>query len=218
MVANRTPQQARAALALREGCAVFGIAIGLSLRAVSAQSIGPDGKLEQGPPTQPLPHPDLPPPLTVGAPLPWWLLALGGLILLVLVGFVVWLLFRPRAAAKAPVPQPLPIALRKMRELRTMAESLEPPDVGHRVSEILRQYYMGQYAIPAPFRTTPELFAEEDSEGPAFLQGRRQLWRQRFAPIAGQYDEMAFAPKPSTRENALRLVETALSKLEEERP
>lgn len=198
--------------------AVLGVAAWLSLSAVSAQSVGPDGKLEQGPPAQPLPHPELPPPLTVSAPLPWWLVALGALILLVLLGFIVWLLFRPRAAVKTPLPQPLPIALRKMRELRAIAESLDPPEVGHRVSEILRQYYMGQYAIPAPFRTTPELFAEEAPDGPGFLHGRRQLWRQRFSPIAGQYDEMAFAPTPSTRESALRLIDTALSKLEEERP
>lgn len=77
------------------------------------------------------------------------------------------------------------------------------------MSEILRTYFMARYDVPAPFRTTPELFRS--------TAGSRRDLSERFGPLATIYDEIAFAPQPFTGAQAHSLIESAIHKMEEER-
>ena len=168
-----------------------------------------------GPPAPvPLPHPEIAPPAELPAETPLWLMIVAGVVVLLLVGLVLWLLFRPKPLIPPPLRQPLKAAQRALKELRSHADHLQPPEIANRVSEILRHYFLERYALPAPFRTTPELFEralERDSDLARSL-------KERFKPLAVIYDEIAFAPTPATRAQAQSLIETALAKLEEERP
>ena len=161
----------------------------------------------------PLPHPDIAPPVELPGGLPLWVVITGALIVMGLVILVLWLLFRPRPAAPTPPHKPIKTALKSLRDLRARSADLQPPEIGHRVSEILRIYFMSRYSVPALFQTTPELFpkwraAESDT---------KRAWRERFEPLSGIYDEIAFAPQPATQAQAQSLIESAISKLEEER-
>ncbi|MBL9146002.1 MAG: DUF4381 family protein [Verrucomicrobiaceae bacterium] len=185
-------------------CLAFGLMLapGLVLGQMPAQE----------PP--PLPHPEIPPPVDVMTPWPWWLLVLAGLLLLGLVALVLFLILANKPKAVVPVRRPLQDAVRRMKDLRGKADVLPPSEVGHGVSEILRRYYMERYSIPAPFKTTQELFPLNADVDKNF---RRRAWRERFEPLAELYDSLAYAPLPATSSEAIALVETAINKLEEER-
>ena len=145
--------------------------------------------------------------------LPLWTVITAALLIGALVVLVLWMLFRERAPAPAVPRQPLKTALKALRDLRARGGELEPPEIGHRVSEILRVYFMDCYSVPALFQTTPELFPKWRDVGTS----DRRAWRERFAPLSGIYDEMAFAPQPATQAQAQALIESAITKLEEDR-
>ncbi len=168
---------------------------------------------QQGAPEPvPLPHPEIPPPVELPFEMPMWML-IGIIIgILALIALVVWLLFLRQSAAPAARRDPWRTAFRALKDLQARVTALTPQEVGHRVSEILRAYYLDRYSIPAPYRTTPELF-----ESAAVSQSAPVAWRERFEPIAERYDEISFAPKPTTSAEAASLVESALGRLEEER-
>lgn len=161
----------------------------------------------------PLPHPEIPQPPDLPPGVPLWFLVATALLILLIVALVLWLLFKPKTIPKVPQRDPLQSALRALRDLRSRAAALPAPEIGHRVSEILRIYYLEKYSIPAPFRTTPELFPGQDHpELPP-----RKAWRAKFEPMAQRYDEMAFAPAPATPAQAASLIESAIARLEEDR-
>jgi hypothetical protein len=170
----------------------------------------------QGQPPEPpkLPHPEIPPPEELPVHYPWWAYLLGGLVLAGLVTLVIVLIFGRKEKPVTVTKRPLGDALRRMKDLRAKADVLPPSEVGHGVSEILRRYYMDRYHIPAPFKTTEELFPRVPIEEEPI---RRRVWRQRFESLAALYDSLAYAPLPATRSEAIALVETAIIKLEEER-
>jgi hypothetical protein len=170
----------------------------------------------QGQPQEPpkLPHPEIPPPLEIPASYPWWMYVLGGLVLAGLVTLVIVLIFGRKPKAATVTKRPLTDALRRMKDLRAKSDVLPPSEVGHGVSEILRRYYMDRYHIPAPFKTTEELFPRVSLNDEPL---RRRVWRERFESLAALYDSLAYAPLPATRSEAIALVETAIHKLEEER-
>lgn len=180
-----------------------------SSAAILAQA--PGG--QEGPPLQPLPHPEIPAPPPLPDPTPLWVIALVAAVVIALIAGILWLLFR----SKKPVPPPPRNAIRIARNaldaLRHRAESLTLAEIGHGVSEILRIYLLDRYALPAPFRTTPELFPPTDSADPSSANPLRQ----RFGPVAEKYDELSFAPRPATMAEALALVDSAMQTLNEER-
>lgn len=176
-----------------------------------AQMPGPQNPA--GPEPVPLPHPEIPQPAGLSLGVPLWFIIAGAVLILAIIALVLWLLFKPKSVPQAPPRQPWQTALRALRDLRSRSGDLPPPEIGHRVSEILRTYYLDRYAIPAPYRTTPELFPPRDRpELPPRLE-----WRKRFEPMAATYDAMAFAPNPATQTEAVSLIETAIAKLEEDR-
>ena len=177
-----------------------------------AQMAAPSGQ-PGAPEPVPLPHPEIAPPVELPGGLPLWVVVTGALIVLSLVALVVWLLFRPRPPVGVSPRQPVKTALKALRDLRAKSDGLQPPEIGHRVSEILRVYFMARYSVPALFQTTQELFPRWRD----FESAQKPAWRGRFEPLAGIYDELAFAPKPATHAQAQSLIESAIGKLEEER-
>lgn len=155
----------------------------------------------------PLPHPDIPEPSQIPAGIPPWLIVGCAILVLILAALILWMLFRPKSPPKPAPRDALKSALRSLKSLRSKAGDLPPPEVGRQVSETLRRYFQERYAVPAPCRTTPELFAD----------GMPDKLRHKFAPVAHKYDAMAFAPQAPATAEALSLIETAIQKLEEER-
>ena len=172
----------------------------------------PDGMQPQGPP--PLPHPEIAAPLPLPEHVPVWFVVGGLLLLGLLVAGILWLLFGRKAAGIAPTKRPVKEALRALKDLRNKADVMRPSEVGHQVSEILRRFYEARYGLPAPYRTSQELFPKVDLNQEPL---RRRLWRERYEPLAAVYDALSYAPVPATSAEAVRLIDSAVAKLEEER-
>lgn len=183
----------------------------------------------QAPPLQPLPHPELPELPPVPAEVATWVWIVGGLMVLVMLGVLLWLLLKPRPQRPQAQAHPRTGTLRALRQLHGSVSTLPPPEVGHRVSIILRQYLEDRYHIPAPARTTPELFAKAADLPPTPRVASTGLFEVHtvkstaparvvapFAPLAELWDRMAFAPLPATEKEALQLVEAAIQRIEED--
>lgn len=170
-----------------------------------------------GPP--PLPHPDLPLPDEVQLPPPWWLPWAAGLALVLLISLVIWLLLRPKQLPQAPMRQPWSSAFRALNDLRARISSIPPHEMSHRVSQVLRRYLMERYAVPAPARTTNEIFHGTQERLPGVPVPRAQgVWRERFEPVARLCDDISFMPSPHTPEESALLIDQALERLQEEKP
>lgn len=162
-----------------------------------------------GPKLTPLPHPELPKPVEVAQASQPWFFILCGAVAAVLFVVVIWMLFRRQTRKAPPEVPPLTLAHRRLLDLLNEHEELEPAETGHRVSVILRDYQMGRYRVPAPFRTREELYdlreftADEERRG-------------RFASVALTCDQVAFAPAPTTRMEAGSLVRAAIETLRHE--
>ena len=175
--------------------------------------------LAQFPGPPPLPHPQLPPPESVEVPPPWWIPWAAALLLVLLIALIVWLLVRPKHLPPAPPRQPWSAAFRALNDLRTRAQAIPPQDMGHRVSQVLRRYLQERYAVPAPSRTTHEIFDGKAERLPGVPVPRAQgLWRERFEPVAHLCDDISFMPAPRTQEESTLLIDQALARMQEEKP
>ncbi len=164
----------------------------------------------QGPPLQPLPHPELPdPPIVLPGP-DWWVYILAGLLVTALLGLVVWLLFRPAKVLLSPQPKPWSTAMNRLRDILTQISLKTPSQTAADVSETLRQYFLQRYNIPAPSRTSQELFQRQGIPATS-------LRLQKYEPLADLWDQLAFAPIPVNHEEAANLVKQAIAHLEEDR-
>ena len=165
----------------------------------------------KGPPPQPLPHPELPSLELPVAGLAPELIAFAAVGLAALLGLVIWLLLRPPAPAAVPLKRPFQKALKTLHEIQERAASQAPGLTSAQVSAALRTYFLERYQIPAPFRTSQELFA-----GEAIPATSQRL--HRYAPLAELLDRLSFAPIPASHEEAERLTAQAIAHLEEDRP
>lgn len=176
--------------------------------------------LAQFPPPTPLPYPELPPPDNVEMPPPWWLPWAAVLVLVMLIGLIIWLLPRPKQTPPAPPRQPWSSALRALNDLRARTRTVPPQEMSHRISQILRRYLHERYAVPAPARTTGEIFDNQPSERPlpgAPVPRSQGPWRERFEPVARLCDDISFMPAPRTEEESIMLIDQALARLQEEK-
>lgn len=192
--------------------------------AVPARAQLPGG----APEPQPLPHPELPAPPPVPEGVALWVWIVCGLLAAAMFGLILWLLLRARPLRPLPAANPRQQTLRALRQLSATAATLPPAETGHRVSLILRQYLQDRYRIPAPCRTTPELFAAAKTPPPLPKAAANGLFEIRparaaapaapvvFAPLAELWDRLAFAPLPASTSEALALVETAIQRVEED--
>jgi len=129
------------------------------------------------------------------------------------------LLVRPKALPVAPVRQPWTSAFRALNELRGRIQTIPPQDISHRVSQILRRYLLERYAVPAPARTTREIFEGRPDRTPGVPIPRAQgLWRERFEPVAYLCDDISFMPAPRTHEESTALIDQAIARMQEEKP
>lgn len=176
--------------------------------------------LAQAPGPPPLPHPQLPPPDSVALPPPWWIPWAAGLLLALLIALIVWLLIRPKHLPQAPQRQPWSAAFRALNDLRSRIQSIPPQEMSHRVSQILRRYLQERYAVPAPARTTHEIFDGQKVERmPGMPVPRAQgVWRERFEPVAHLCDDISFMPALRTQEESNTLIDQAIARMQEEKP
>jgi hypothetical protein len=163
----------------------------------------------QAPPLQPLPHPELPDPTLVQPSPEWWIYGAAGALVLILLALVIWLLLRPAKAKAPPMKKPWNDAMNRLRDILVKSTQQPPTQTAADVSETLRVYFLERYKIPAPFRTTQELFVNGGVPATA-------LKLQRYAPLADLWDQLAFAPVPSNHGEATTLVQKAISHLEED--
>ncbi len=165
------------------------------------------------PPTQPkltpLPHPELPKPTLTEPGLPLSLVTTGALVALLLAAAVVWLLMHRGHTRSAPPVLPLTRARNRLRKLLAEHARIQPDEVGHRVSVIVRDYQEARYAVPAPYRTREELYEKST------LPNNEKL-RTRFEPLAELCDRLAFAPEPSTTAQAEALIHSAINAFDQE--
>lgn len=166
---------------------------------------------QQGPPPQPLPHPKLPDPLLVDPGLPWWIYITAVVLVLLLGIVVIWLLMRPAKPVPPPLKMPWSVAMNRLRDILAQSGEQPPAQTAAEVSETLRVYFFDRYKIPAPFRTSYELFVKS-----AIPATSSRL--QRYAPLAELWDQLAFAPVPANPAEAGDLVQKAIAYLEEDRP
>lgn len=165
---------------------------------------------QQAPPLQPLPHPKLPDPALVQLGPPWWVYAAAAGLVIVLLGLVLWLLMRPAKAKLPPLKKPYSAAMKRLQEILMQSPQQLPGQTAAEVSETLRVYFLERYNIPAPMRTTQELF--EKGGIPA-----TSLRLQKYASLAELWDQLAFAPVPVNQAEATALVQKAITSLEEDR-
>ena len=163
-------------------------------------------------PLTPLPHPEIAPPVVPPLAGPIWPVALSAVVGLLLLALVLWLLFRRKShAVKQPEP-PLQRATALLKSLQGRLDGMSAGDAAHEVSVILRDYLQARYAVPAPYRTTQELYGN-----PKNAQAREDL-RERFQPVAEFYDKLEFAPQPASRAECEKLIASALEVLHGEKP
>ncbi|MEN3943823.1 DUF4381 family protein [Prosthecobacter sp. SYSU 5D2] len=165
----------------------------------------------EGPPLQPLPHPALPEVFIPPAPIPVWIFIVCGLLLVAMLALVLWLLLRPRPPEAIPPKRPWVTAMTALRELSPLARFQPPGQTAGQISEILRQYFLVRYKIPAPFRTTQEIF-----HGDTIPSTSSRL--HKYAPLADLWDGLSFAPVPASTDEAAELLARAITYLEEDRP
>lgn len=168
------------------------------------------GAPQQTPKLTPLPHPEIAKPAMLESGVSAWIIVLAMIALLGLVILFLWLLFRKKADIIPSSPPPLKHALERMERLRSQLDHLHPSEVAHQVSVILRDYQMGRYSLPAPYRTSEELYGVKSPM-------HREELRQRFAPISAIYDRLEFAPLPATKADCLGLIEAAIQALHDEK-
>jgi len=169
------------------------------------------GPQAPGPPKlTPLPHPMIPMPETPPPGTPWWMIAALTLLLLLSAGLL-WLLFRNPAARAVPPELPLNKALLQLEGLKARVNELAPDEISHRVSVILRECQYGMFQVPAPWRTTEELFTPKS-------QPRQTAVPEYFKPVAETYDRLSFATGGATREAALELIDSAITVLRGQPP
>lgn len=154
------------------------------------------------------PHPEtfeeLPP---LGEPMAWWVIALMGLGGLLVLALLVWLILRDRPPRPVVKPHALKTAMRKLQKLKDQLDRLEPAEAAHQVSVILREFLELKDDIPAPFRTSEELYDAEKGVVQEEL-------RKRFAPLAEVHDRLAFGPQLSRREDVKTLIEDSMKALQ----
>ncbi|HEY1083670.1 MAG TPA: hypothetical protein VGE29_15525 [Prosthecobacter sp.] len=159
----------------------------------------------------PLPHDELPEVIIPPVPVPLWIYITGAVVLVGLLTLVLSLLLRPKAGRPVPPKRPWKEAMAAMKDLSARARGQAPAAVASQVSDILRRYFLHRYRIPAPFRTSKELFEGQQVKGasPKVL---------RYAPLAALWDELSFAPAPGNDEEVMELLARAMTLLEEDHP
>ena len=105
---------------------------------------------------------------------PPWLIFVATFAGLILLGWVVWLIWRKR---KQPQPPKLPrdTALDALEQISTEIERISPYRFSIRVSDILRRYVTEQYALPVTRQTSVEFLNALTNSSPFSEEETRML-------------------------------------------
>jgi hypothetical protein len=102
--------------------------------------------------------------------------------------------------------KPYSAAMKRLQAVLMQSAQQPPAQTAADVSDTLRIYFLERYNIPAPMRTTQELF--EKGGIPA-----TSLRLQKYATLAELWDQLAFAPLPANHAEATALVQKAIARL-----
>ena len=177
---------------------------------ISASSVLGQAPGTQAPKLTPLPHPDIALPAVPEEARPVGHIIVAVFGAFVLLGLIAWLILRKSVLHPPPVTSATNIALKRLRSLQPETEKLSPSEIASRVSVILREFQEAGFAVPAPYRTSDELFHKAE---PA-LQG---VLKERFSPVAAFYDRLSFAPQPASKADASKLIEDAIVAVSDEK-
>ncbi len=186
--------------------AVLSLILPSETRAQFSTGVGPQAPSK----LTPLPHPDIAQPAMLEPAVSAWMIAFASIGLLALLVLLLWLLFRKRVSLPPIQHPPLKQALARLETLRTQVDQILPSEVAHRVSVILRDYQLGRYSLPAPYRTSEELYGNKATV-------ERPEIKERFAPLSAIYDRIEFAPGSATKAESLELIDAATRALQEEK-
>jgi hypothetical protein len=164
----------------------------------------------QAPKLTPLPHPEIALPAVPEEAKPVGHIIVAVFGAFVLMGLIAWLLLRKSRLQPPPVVSASQIALNRLAALKEEADTGAPAVIASRVSVILREFQEAGFAVPAPYRTSDELFHKAE---PA-LQG---VLKERFSPVAAFYDRLSFAPQPATKAEASELIDNAIAAVSDEK-
>lgn len=179
---------------------------GSSVHAQAPMTPPAPGEEPQVPEPTPLPHPDLPPPeLPTTNPDYTWLWILGTCLSMAIL-VLGWALLRSHATSPPPLPKARRDALQALRKLRAQADVTPPRDTASGVSAIVRNYLLIAYEVPAPRRTSRELFHLLDSP--------KQI--RSLAPLGDLWDRLSYGPPVDSPAEALTLIDKAIAHLEAE--
>ena len=117
---------------------------------------------------------DISPPVPV-FPYPPWMVAVAIVLGMILLGLIVWLVFRlVKRRQYGPPPAPREIALSQLEALRHEIVAMDPRRFSDEVSGVLRTYLTKQYGLRAPQQTSQE-FLESISTDNLFDVNRQDL-------------------------------------------
>jgi hypothetical protein len=121
---------------------------------------------------------DISPPVPV-FPYPPWMVAVAIVLGVILLGLIVWLVFRlVKRQQYGPPPAPREIALSQLEALRPEIVARDPRRFSDEVSGVLRTYLTKQYGLRAPQQTSQEFL--ESISGDNFFDSERQEVLSRF--------------------------------------
>ncbi len=134
---------------------------------------------------------------------PPWLIFVATFAGLILLGWVVWLIWRKR---KQPQPPKLPrdTALDALEQISTEIERISPYRFSIRVSDILRRYVTEQYALPVTRQTSVEFLNALTNSSPFSEEETRML--ENFL---NRCDLIKFARYNATTADSRSLLEEA---------
>ncbi len=145
---------------------------------------------------------DIAPPVDYSL-VPPWLIFVATFAGLILLGWVVWLIWRKR---KQPQPPKLPrdTALDALEQISTEIERISPYRFSIRVSDILRRYVTEQYALPVTRQTSVEFLNALTNSSPFSEEETRML--ENFL---NRCDLIKFARYNATTADSRSLLEEA---------
>jgi hypothetical protein len=145
---------------------------------------------------------DIAPPVNYSL-IPTWIIFVGVLLALTLVGGFIWLMARRRKAV-APAKSPRERALEALVRMQDQVETLTPYRFSIRVSDILRRYVTEQYNLPVTRQTSVE-FLEQLRQSSPFSEDEKEL----LEDFLNRCDLIKFARYHATTADSRMLVEEA---------
>jgi len=148
---------------------------------------------------------DIAPPVDV-FPYPLWLVVTVAVAAALLIALIAWLVFQ-RLSKKpaAPPPTPYEIALAALRRAREQLDTLDPHAFGILVSDILRDYLLQKFGLPATRQTSDEFL--RTLEGYAKFSTDEKMLLARFLE---KCDLIKFARVDASRSDSEALLDQAV--------